>query len=310
MTDTPSDAFTAESARRLSPSAARRRLGHELRSLRESVHLTLAQAGRHMQRSSATMSRLESGRSQPRMVEIAALIDFYASINARVVGPEVRERVLGLAAESRRNQWFEPFRDVLTGTMTPDHIRNYVEYETDADEIRTFEPELIPGLLQTTAYAQAVTDIFYPGHDAAARRRFVEFRVARQRVLNGGNDQVRFACMIGESAIRRAFGEPGVQREQLQSLLGDLNGARTNVSIGIVPMSAAIPAAFGGPFVVMTFNHPEDNDLVYLETRSGGDYLEDRSAVERFLLYFDGLREVALPAEAAITLVNDVIGIL
>ena len=186
MSEPPSDELFERptNSRRMSPAAARRRLGHELRSLRDSVGLRLEDAGRHVQRSPATMSRLEGGKTQARMIEVAALLDFYAARNPNTVPPDVRERLLRLAAESRSSQWFDPFRDVMTGSMTPEHIKTYVEYETDANEIRNFEPELVPGLLQTQAYALAVAEIFFPSHLEVQRARFAEFRVARQQVLN------------------------------------------------------------------------------------------------------------------------------
>ncbi len=152
---------TPDDVRPISPGAARRRLGSELRALRELASLKLEDAGRHLQRSAATVSRLESAKAAPRLVDIAALLEFYSNESPRPVAPEVRERVLRLAADSRKKQWFEPFRDVITGDMIPDHFRRLVEYETDAREIRTYEPEIIPGLLQTRAYAVAVANLFF-----------------------------------------------------------------------------------------------------------------------------------------------------
>lgn len=293
--------------RPMSPSAARRRLGHELRTLRDTVGLRLEDAGRHVQRSPATMSRLESGKTQARMIEVAALLDFYAARNPQAVPPDVRERMLRLAADSRSSQWFDPFRDVLTGSMTPDHHKTYVEYESDANEIRNFEPELIPGLLQTHAYALAVADIFFPGHPRGQRTRFAEFRVARQRVLNSHSSPLRLNAAIGESALWRSFGDPSVRQTQIQAIRDEITGGRPNVFVNIVPISAAVPAAFGGPFVVMSFDSDDEDDLVYLETRSGGDYMEDAQATDRFQLYFDSLLEVSLPRDEAVNLIDRVL---
>jgi transcriptional regulator with XRE-family HTH domain len=292
-----------------SPGAARRRLGAELRSLREAAGLRLEDAAAHLQRSNATMSRLEVGRGSapPRLVDVAALLEYYGGANARPVPPEVRERVLRLAAESRKKQWFDPFRDVLAGDMAHGHTERYVQYETDAEDIRNYEPELIPGLLQTPAYAQAMADVFYPGRPREQRNRFAEFRVARQQVLRREPNPTRLLVAIGESALHRPLGSPEARQEQLRSLAGDVRGARANVQVWIVPLTAVLPAAVGGPFVVMSFGDGGDEDVVYLETRSGADYLTDPAAVERFMLYFDSLVEAALPTEAALALIDDAV---
>ena len=295
---------TPDDVRPISPGAARRRLGSELRALRELASLKLEDAGRHLQRSAATVSRLESAKAAPRLVDIAALLEFYSNESPRPVAPEVRERVLRLAADSRKKQWFEPFRDVITGDMIPDHFRRLVEYETDAREIRTYEPEIIPGLLQTRAYAVAVANLFFPQHADEQRNRFVEFRLARQAMLHRQREPVRFSVVVGESALRRTFGSVETLREQVRSLTDDIRGARPNVEVRVVPISAVVPAALGGPFIVMSFDGEHDGDLVYLETRSGGDYLQSPTDVERFNFYFESLVETALPQEEAVAFVE------
>jgi hypothetical protein len=286
--------------RPLSPGAARRRLGAELRSLREAAGLRLEDAGNVLQRSSATMSRMEGGRLLPRLVDVAALLEHYAGAVPQAVSPETRERMLRLAADGRRKQWFDPFRDVMTGDMTPDHIRRLIEHETDAVDIKAYGPELVPGLLQTPAYARAVVDVFFPGRPRPHRDRFVEFRMARQEVLSRAGGSTRFSAVIGESALRRPWGSWSALREQLRSLLGDLDGARPNVQVFVVPLTAAVPAAMGGPFVLLSSGEDAGgDDLVYLESRSGADYLQSRAEVERFQLYFDSLVESSLrPADA------------
>jgi transcriptional regulator with XRE-family HTH domain len=297
---------TPDDARPISPGAARRRLGSELRSLRELAGLKLEDAGRHLQRSAATISRLESAKVVPRLVDIAALLELYSNESSRPVSSEVRERVLRLAADSRKKQWFEPFRDVITGDMLPDSVGRLVEYETDAREIRTFEPEIIPGLLQTRAYAVAVADVFFPQHDGAQRNRFVEFRLARQAMLNRLQEPVRLSAVVGESALRRTFGGVDTLREQVHSLANDIRGERPNVEVRVVPTSATVPAALGGPFIVMSFDGEHDGDLIYLETRSGGDYLQSITDVERFNFHFESLVEVSLPQGEALEFVETI----
>jgi hypothetical protein len=304
LSDDPNGAPVA--MRPLSPAGARRRLGSELRVIREAAGLRLEDAGNVLQRSSATMSRLEGGRLVPRLVDVAALLEHYAGLVPQAVSPEVRERVLRLAAESRRKQWFEPFRDVLSGEMVAEHHRRLLEHETDAVGVRNYEPELIPGQLQTRAYAKAVADIFFPGWPQQQRDRFVELRMARQQLLLRPEDRPQYTAVIGESALRRTLGAPAVLREQLTALLDDLDGARENIRVQIIPLTETVPAAIGGPFIVLTAGESGDDDLVYLETRSGADYLQGRANVERFQLYFDNLLQVSLSTAAARRLIEEI----
>ena len=161
-----------DDARPISPGAARRRLGSDLRSLRESAGLKLEDAGRHLQRSAATISRLESAKVIPRLVDIAALLELYSNAESAFgstggagartppCGGQPQEAVVR-AVPGRHHRRHDP-----------GHVRRLVEYETDAREIRTYEPEIIPGLLQTRAYAIAVTNLFFPQHAGRAAEPF------------------------------------------------------------------------------------------------------------------------------------------
>jgi transcriptional regulator with XRE-family HTH domain len=297
---------TPADARPISPGAARRRLGSELRSLRERAGLKLEDAGSHLQRSAATIHRLENAKVLPRLVDIAALLELYSGEGLYPIPPDVRERVLRLAADSRKKQWFEPFRDVITGDMLQAHVNRLVEYETDARDIRTYEPEIIPGLLQTSAYARAVADLFFPQHPVEQRNRFVEFRLARQAMLHRQREPVHLSAVIGESALRRIIGSVETLREQVLSLLDDIRGARPNVEVRVVPISVTVPAVLRGSFIVMSFDGEHDGDLVYLETRTGDDYLQSAADVERANFDFESLVEVSLSQEDAVRFVEHI----
>lgn len=295
--------------RPLSPGGARRRLGSELRAIREAAGLRLEDAGSVLQRSSATMSRLEGGRLVPRMVDVAALLAHYASIVPHVVPQDTRERVLRLAADSRRKQWFDPLRDVMTGDSTAEHHRRLIEHEADATDIKAYGSEMIPGLLQTPGYARVMAEVFVPSGPPQQRERFAEFRLARQEVLNRDDRSTRYSAAIFETAARRPWGSPAALREQLESLIADLDGARPNVRVCIVPLTATVAASAGGPFTVLSAANGEGrDDLVYLETRSGADYLQAESDVERHQLYFDSLLQSALAVADAKDLLHRIMG--
>jgi len=295
-----------DDARGSSPTAARRRLGAVLRELRERAGLTLDDAGKPIQRSAATIHRLETGKVKPRLIDVGALVDLFAS-TAPGVTDEERQLVLTLAADGRREAWFSPFRDVLAGNMVPDHVRRFVEFETDASKIETYEPDLVPGLLQTAAYADSVAEQFIPDHTVEQRRRFVEFRMARQQVLQRSPTPLLVHVVIGEQVLQRIVGTVEVMREQLVKLAGTVRGGPKNVIIQVAPGSLLTRATIGGAFVIMSFDDSSDDDLVYLEGRSGAEYLQNRGELTRYRAHFEELAAKALDERATLAAIEEAI---
>lgn len=290
-------------SRQPSPNAARRRLGAELRDLRGLADLRLDEAATRMQRSAATLSRLETGKTKPRVPDVKELLDFYGEVLPQAVTTEVRDRLVDLANDGRRSHWFSGFRDVTGGDMSALHT--FVAYESDAAAFQSFEPEIIPGLIQTDGYAAAITRLWFPDGDAKQRARRVQFRLARQGVLHRSPGPLELDLIIGETALRRVIGSSAVMREQLDVIAKNIVNGQPNIRIGIAESTLPYPAAIGGPFVVMRFDEPED-DLVYIEGRSGETYFQEAEQVERFLAQFTTLREHARTGEAALAVVKEV----
>jgi len=299
----------AESSR-LSPSSARRRLGDELRAARESARLTLGQGAAAIQRSAATLSRLENGQSIPRLVDISALLDHYSQRAPHALPDGARNRILDLADIGRTEAWFHSFRDVISSDMTIDNIQRYIELESDAAKICSFEPELIPGILQTREYAASITQLFFPLHTQAQRERLVAFRLARQHVLRRPDEPLAFDVVIGEAAFRRVFGSPAVMRDQVHALLR-ISGEVPNVRVRIAPIALSIPAVVGGPFVVMEF--PDADYLpgvVYLESRTSGQYVQNTRVLGIYQQLFDELKEAALDTSQSRDMLHQVLATL
>jgi transcriptional regulator with XRE-family HTH domain len=295
--------------RTLSPSAARRQLGVMLRELRERTGLRLEDAGDHIERSTATLSRLENGKSVPRLVDIRALLELYLGSKGDEASQDERDRVMLLAADSRKEEWFDPFRDVITGDMTQEHMLRYVEWETDADEVLTYEASVVPGLLQTRGYAEAVADLFYPDSTALQRKRFVDFRMARQGVLRRRPHPLVLRVTLREVALRRVVGGLDVMHEQLKKLEAEVGNGLPNVELRIVPDDLVVPAALRGPFTVMRLPDESERDghgLVYLEGAGGGEYLQNAAAVERYRRDFSTLWAESLPKQRSLDLIKEV----
>ncbi len=292
------------SAGRVSPSAARRRLGVELRRLREQTGLRLSDVGQRLQRSQATVSRLENGTTPARVVDIEKLLEIYSEY--ATIDASTRESLLSLLSDSRRQEWFKPYRDVINSDMTAEHVGTYMEYESFAAGFVSFEPDLVPGLLQTPQYATAVVDAFFPERDQQERERLVQLRMLRKRHLDKAHP-LEIDVVLGEIALRRRFGSAETMKGQLQALADEITDGRKTVRVRVVPAALAVPAAIGGPFVVMTFLDDRDQDVVYIEGRAGSTYLRDPADVASYQRQFDVLAGSALHDSQAVALIEGII---
>jgi transcriptional regulator with XRE-family HTH domain len=290
-----------------SPSSARRRLGTELRAARESAGLTLREGAAGIQRSPATLSRLENGVSIPRIADVRALLDHYAEQNPTAGDSRTREHLIELAKIGYTEGWFAAYRDVISGDMTYDGIKRYVEFENDASAIHTFEPDLVPGLLQTRRYTQALVALFFPRHSTTQRRRLVEFRLARQQVLRHNGGGLTFTAIIGEAALRRRIAPPDVLREQIRFLLDITRDPTASVTIQVAPITMGIRPALGGPFLIMEFADVDELELVYIEGRTGAQYLQNPTDCQSYRREFDELREHALTEADSRSLLRELI---
>lgn len=254
------------------PAVPRRRLGAELRRLRESADLLIEQVAVRLECSTSKISRLETGKGIPRGRDVRDLLDIYG-----VDDPKVRDRLLRWAREGQQQGWWEEYADVLRpGQLRQDYLETLVALEADASAIRTFQPTVIPGLLQTRSYARALH--LARSRDPASREvdveRWLDLRMLRQDVITRAVDPVRFHCVLDEAVFLRPVGGPGVMREQLLALLA----VPANVSLRVLPLAYGPHPAMIGPFVVMEFGDPGDHDVVLIESHAGSAYLE-RSAV-------------------------------
>ncbi len=303
----PPDGDDGSGAPAMTPSTARRRLGEALKQARDAAHLTLDQAAEKIQRSAPTLSRLENGKSTPRLVDVKALVDHYAEQAPAAVPNGTRERIIQLAQAGRAEEWFTPFRDVISSDMTADDIQRYVEFETDAMEIRTFQPNLVPGLLQTPGYATAVTELFFASSTAEERARFVEFRIARQHVLHRPSGALQLQAVIGEAVLRQVMGSPAVMREQLTALLDNVRNGLPNIHIRIAPIGLTMPAVLGGPFALLSFDAADEPDLAYLEGPAGAQYNQSAQATTRYRELFRGLADVVSDAAESLSILEGAI---
>lgn len=260
-------------------------LGQRLRELRDTTRMTLAQAGEYLQRDASTVSRFESGEYPIRRPDLMALLDLYGVSDHRQ-----RDGLLRLAEDVWQKGWWDSYE--------PDVERQFVDFvwlESRATEIRSFDPLVISGLLQTREYAEAVITAMDWEAEPAQIARWVQLRMDRQAVLRQ-QAPPQLNVIIAEFALRREIGGPEVLRDQLEHLLA--TSERPQVDLRVLPASVGAHAGSSGHFLIFTIAEP-DLDVGYAETLGGAVYVEPPDS-ERFVRVYDNLLKSALePAESA-----------
>lgn len=263
-----------------SPTVRRRRLASELRRLRKEAGLTAEAVAEQIEYDQSWVSRIESGRRGIRINDLRALLDVY-----NVVGV-ARDELLQLARQARQRGWWHSYGDVI-----PDWFQVFVGLEAEAKDLRSYDAELVPGLLQTADYYRAYMRVAPAAADADEVDRKIEFRLARQDRI-GGDDPVQFWAVMNEAVIRRHIGSTSTMKAQLLHLIEV--SERANVTLQVLPFSAGPHPAMDGGFVIIGFPEVADPDVVYLESQAGSFYLEEVPAIDRYNLIFNHLRAKAL----------------
>ncbi len=262
------------------PTVLRILLGTQLRRLRESRGISAQAAANAIRGSDSKISRIELGRNAIREIDVLDLLTFYG------VGPAEREQLLSLAEQANRPGWWHRFNDIL-----PDWFESYVGMEEAATSIRVYEPQLVPGLLQTPQYTAAVLAVCdIPLGEA---ERHVILRKERQRRFAEG--RLRLWAIVEETALRRPVGSKQIRREQLRYLLSLVG--RPNLTLQIIRDGTSGHAVPSG-FTMLRFGEPDLPDVAYLEHLTSALYFDKKSDVDRYMLAMERLSIIsAKPSE-------------
>lgn len=263
-----------------------KRLGSELRRLRQEAEQTLEEVAGHLQISSSRLSRIETGRSVARARDIRALLDLYGITDERQ-----RDLLLRINREAQQQGWWTDYEEVL-----PAGFETYVDLEAEATSIRDYQVHLIPGLLQTEDYARAIIRATRGG-SADEIEQLVDLRMRRQELL-GADRPLQLWQVLDEAALHRPIGGRGVMAEQLRHLREV--GARDNATIQVLPFAKGVHGGLSGSFAIVEFPELTDLDVVYVDSSGGNIYLEKPRDIRRHARIFDHLRAEALgEAESA-----------
>ncbi|MBV8995349.1 MAG: helix-turn-helix domain-containing protein [Pseudonocardiales bacterium] len=257
------------------PTALRILLGTQLRRLREARGITAAAAGRAIRASHAKISRMELGRVSFKHRDVADLLTLYGVTDA-----QEREAFLALVHRANVPGWWHQYSDIV-----PSWFETYLGLEQASSVIRTYHPQVVPGLLQTPDAARAIVRLDYPGASAEDVERRVRLRMTRQEILAQPEAPSLWA-VIDEAALWR-LGRGSVMRAQLQHLI-QMAGLST-VTLQMIPVYSNAYTAVGGPFTILRFAEPDLPDLVYLEHLTSALYLDKTQDVEHYLMAMDRL---------------------
>ncbi|MFI6690043.1 helix-turn-helix domain-containing protein [Streptomyces sp. NPDC050485] len=264
------------------PTVRRRRLGAELRRLREAAGLKLDDVQERTAINTVKASRVETARTGVKAGDLDTLLDLYG------VDDAAKRAVLhALARDGARRGWWQTYSD----TISPAYA-DLISLEAQTKSVRTFQTTLIPGLLQTAAYARATIDAINMTSTPDRVHTLVEVRVARQSVLTRP-DPPELRAIIHEVALRPQLGDPHVMREQLQKLL-DVQDL-PHVCVQVLPLTASPHPGMAGPFTILGFPETADLDIALVEHLTSALYVEDPAEVSVYGSAFERLRAAALP---------------
>ncbi|MET9814137.1 MULTISPECIES: helix-turn-helix transcriptional regulator [unclassified Streptomyces] len=274
-----------------SPTARRRRLSIELKKLREHSALTCAQVGAALDWSGSKVNRMETGSGRVQPSDIDALCRFYGTSD------ELREFLKSLARQAKVRGWWQ-----VHGAGVPEWFNIYIGLEQDASTFRQYQCEVVPGLMQTEAYASELhkTGAHMSDEDIA---KAVRVRMERQAMLKQP-DAPDAWFIVNEGALRHVIGDQGLMREQLERVLetADL----PSVTLQVLPFdSGTYPTT--GSFTMLGFPAPEDPDVVYRDGITDAVYLEGEHHVREYTRAFDGLRAAALSPQRSALLIESIV---
>ncbi|MEU6770195.1 helix-turn-helix transcriptional regulator [Streptomyces sp. NPDC046759] len=197
----------------------------------------------------------------------------------------------------------EVLQDEVDRAKLPRFFRNFAVIEAEVVSRFSYDPLLVPGLLQTEAYARAV----FAGHCPPLSEEIVdqhtEGRLSRQRLLTRV-PLAELSFIIGEEVLRDPVGGQEVMREQWQRLL-EVSASR-NVEVQVMPAGRGFHPGKNGPFVVVESH--EHRHLGYFESQGVGCVVSEPAEVSAFALRYGKLRSQALNVEESARLIERMVG--
>jgi transcriptional regulator with XRE-family HTH domain len=262
--------------------------------LREGHSLKLEEVAEKLGLAPSTLSRIETGKAPTKSAYLTAMLGMY-----EVEDPGARKVLVDMAREGHRKGWWSIYDDVL-----PSGFDIYVGLEAEASGLRSYESDVIHGLLQTTDYARTVLRELRPRDSEEQIERGVDLRMQRQRVLDQ-DPALDVWIILDEGAITRNIGGHAIMRRQLGHLI---QASRwPNVTLQVLAFESGAHAGLIGPFSILEFPERTDSDVAYTESLGGMIYVEKDREVRACAEAFDRMRAVALSPAASVDLIQQLV---
>ncbi|WP_030727621.1 helix-turn-helix domain-containing protein [Streptomyces sp. NRRL S-237] len=263
----------------LDPSSSPRALlGAELRVARERAGLSQAELGERLFVSGSFIGQLEAGTRRMQL-------DFARQIDGTLDTGGFFERNCEAAAKSKY----------------PDHFTEAAEAEARAKTIREYAPQLIPGLLQTEAYAREVFRAYQPTATEETIDELVTNRLARASLLSDPTTPLLW-CVLDEAVLRRAGDSPATLAEALRHIARLIRSCR--IIVQVLPFSAGVHAGMLGSLKLMSFD--DAPPLAYVQGMGTGQLFDDPATVTQHTLTYDLLTANALSPRKSLALIESV----
>ncbi|MGK5531101.1 helix-turn-helix domain-containing protein [Streptomyces sp. URMC 129] len=252
--------------------------GADLRRLRIKAEMSLARLASEVPCSKSQLARIETAESMPP----PGLSEHF-------------DRVFGTDGH------FSRLYRLVRKEIHPEQFRRRMELEALSHVIREYAGLIVPGLLQTRAYAAALFRVSMPKATEDEIKQKVEARLSRQQLLRPGSP-LDYSVVLDEASIRRPIGGPKVMREQLAALLDVVDTPSTLVQV--LPFGHGEHGLLGGTLTLMGLE--DGATYAYEESITTGTLLEDPAGVNARIRAYDQLRSHALPPSETATFIRNV----
>ncbi len=275
-----------------SPTGPARRLGRELKRLREATGKTQVEVGEWVGTPSTTISKIENAERNVPLPHLKLMLQLYE------VDPAHSETLMQLAQQARERGWWADYGDAV-----PKWFTEYVGLETAANQVWTYEQEYVPGLLQTRRYTEAMTLAVNSIGASESADGFARVRVTRQQRLTSEKAPMALRAVLNEAVFHRKVGGSEVMREQVARLREAIS--QPNITVQVLPFSAGAHPGMTGPFTMLWFPERSMN-MVYIELRGGAVYLERPEDIDLHETIFKKLSDLALNEEDTVSLLSKI----
>jgi transcriptional regulator with XRE-family HTH domain len=273
----------------------KKRLGGFLLELRQRADLKSEEAAAELKIARPTVTRYETGEVLPAWGSVRMLLMFYGATAEDV---------------ARASRFYDDAKDeppsVRLTAGASKAFRKLVNAEREALRERALAPYVVPGLLQTKRYAEALVEAGSPLHNPDLRPdSVVATRMDRKKPLDGP-DPMELHALIDEAAIRREVGGRRVLREQLEHLL--VMAERPNITLQVIPDAVGAYGTMNGSFIIVDYPEQDTVPGVYLAYPAGGAWVDNPKDVKRFTATFDQVARLALTPADTTTLIRHHLG--